>query len=62
MDQFRSPMGSAAVAIVLAFLASCPDKRDSDAKRVKWCQMMLEDYRFTYGVTDDALRRVSFMI
>ncbi|KZP26192.1 hypothetical protein FIBSPDRAFT_887558 [Athelia psychrophila] len=48
-DQFRSPTGSAAVAILLAFLASCPEKQNSNAKRVTWCQMMLDDFRFIYG-------------
>ncbi|KZP15382.1 hypothetical protein FIBSPDRAFT_978013 [Athelia psychrophila] len=51
MDQFRGPVGSAGVAILLAYLASCPIKCESDEERVEWCARMLEIFRFTYAVT-----------
>lgn len=62
MDKFRGPMGSAAVAIVLAYLASCPGLRNSDEKRVEWCEMMLDDYRFIYATADGPVPKVSDMI
>lgn len=62
MDQFRGPLGSAAVSILLAYLASCPKMRASDEKRVEWCDMMLEDYRFTYAVTNGPRQKVSYLI
>ncbi|KZP08508.1 hypothetical protein FIBSPDRAFT_964750 [Athelia psychrophila] len=52
MDQFRGPLGSAAVVIVLAYLASCPLKRNSNPLRAGWCNSMLQNFRFTYAVTD----------
>ncbi|KZP33815.1 hypothetical protein FIBSPDRAFT_942932 [Athelia psychrophila] len=57
MDQFRGPIGSAAVAIVLAYLASCPKLRDSDEKHVEHCEMMLDDYRFIYENANGPLQR-----
>lgn len=62
MDQFRGPVGSSAVAIVLAYLASCPQKRDSDVKRVECCTMLLADYRFTYGKAVNPSPHVSSII
>ncbi|KZP16262.1 hypothetical protein FIBSPDRAFT_958137 [Athelia psychrophila] len=52
MDQFRGPMGSAGVAIVLAYLASRPELRESDEDRVEHCKLMLDDYRFIYEDTN----------
>ncbi|KAF7971988.1 hypothetical protein HWV62_19337 [Athelia sp. TMB] len=52
-DQFRSPIGSAAIAVLLAYLASDSELRDSDDKRAEWCEMMLQDYRFIYGAAND---------
>lgn len=48
-DSFRSPIGSAAISILLAYLASCPDMKDSDVERVRWCQDQLERWKFIYG-------------
>lgn len=62
MDQFRGPMGSSAVAILLAYLASCPELRDSDEKRAEWCEMMLDDYRFIYASADGPAQRVSCIV
>lgn len=59
MDQFRGPLGSAAIAILLAFFASSPSTRDSDKARVDWCKNMLENWRFIYAQADGDKQKVS---
>lgn len=58
MDQFRGPLGSAAIAILLAFFASSRDLRHSDEARVEWCKKMLEDWRFIYGQANGDAQKV----
>ncbi|KAF7967083.1 hypothetical protein HWV62_35925 [Athelia sp. TMB] len=48
-DQFRSPIGSAAISVLLAYLASNPELKDSDEQRAMWCEGMLQDFRFIYA-------------
>lgn len=61
-DQFRSPIGSAAIAVLLAYLASHRELRDSDQNRIQWCEKMLEGFRFVYALADDPNPKVSTMI
>lgn len=59
MDQFRGPLGSAAIAILLAFFASSPNMRESDKARVDWCKQMLENWCFIYAKADRNKQKVS---
>ncbi|KAF7971089.1 hypothetical protein HWV62_22076 [Athelia sp. TMB] len=47
----RGSVGSSAIAFLLAYLASCPVKKDSDEERVEWCKDQLSNYRFIYADT-----------
>ncbi|KZP09752.1 hypothetical protein FIBSPDRAFT_963702 [Athelia psychrophila] len=51
IDQFRGPMGSAAISVLLAYLAACPLTKTSDVERVSWCKEHLENSKFVYGNT-----------
>ena len=62
IDQFRAPVGSAAVSVLLAYLASCPVKQDSDEERVKWCEEQLQHYKFVYRDSTGSKPKVSVII
>jgi hypothetical protein len=60
-DSWRSTMGSTAIAVVLAFLNSNPELKDSDKNRQEFATDYLEHFRFLYQKADGDDINVSFL-
>jgi hypothetical protein len=54
-------MGSTAIAVVLAFLNSNPELKDSDKNRQEFATDYLEHFRFLYQKADGDDINVSFL-
>lgn len=57
-DSWRNVIGSAGVAIVLAFCDAQDDLHDSDKERIAFAEYYLKDLRFLYTDTDDGDKKV----
>lgn len=47
-DSWRNAIGSKGIMVLVAFLDSQPDLRDSDSGRQEFAKYYLEDFRFLY--------------
>ena len=58
-DSWRNTIGSAAIAIILAYCNSNPELKDSDDKWKKLADYYLENLRFLYKSSDSDNPKVS---
>lgn len=58
-DKWRGPIGSAAIAIAIAYMEGHKSLRDSDALRIEFAEYYLKDYRFMFKYSDGEISEVS---
>lgn len=61
-DSWRTPIGSAGIAVVMAFCDSEESLANSDENRVEFANYLLEKFRFMYEDSEDDNKEVRALI
>ena len=60
-EEWRSPIGSAAIMVIIAYFASEPDEFSTDEARQEWAAWYLEHLQFAYRKSSSDNKKVEFI-